>query len=462
MGIFFVGLYISGIIIGSFFIIIKKFPDKDPFNILNSFIYVVFFILFYILSFVSADTFEVKPLMILPVKKKKIIHFYILKTLFHPLNLIIILDLLILAIILITHQYNSFHIFIWFLSIVMGIVIINLLMLMAEKNQYLMAFSSLFILLLVTNFERIKLVLEPLGNYYHSIYQHSYYALPLLLLTGFIYYLAYRFFKKNFYLDAGIKAKKSNWKFFEGANLNWVEKYGKTGTFIKNDIRLITRNPRTKQLLYSVIFMVLFGVFILKSNVYKNNDFMIIYWAFLLSGYFIVGYGALVPSWDGKYYKLLMSQNIKYKEYLEAKWWFMVVSVVFMSLISLPLVFLNKNFLWILLAMAIFNMGFHSYAVLFTGLLNKKAIDLDQKVKAFQSSQDFNGKIFIYSLFRIGLPVIIFLTIKKFFGINWAVFSLSIIGIIGLFMKKLLIDKIAHLYAQRKYKLIESYYSEDD
>ncbi len=461
IGIFFAGLYISGFIIGSFFLLKEKSPEKDTFLLLNHFIYILFFILFYILSFISSDTFEVKPLMILPVKKKKIIHFYILKSLFHPLILIIILDLIILGGILIFHGYAALPVLIWVLGVSSALAIITLLMLLSEKSPYLMAVSGLFLFLLITYSKKLVEILKPVGNYFYSIYEKPYLSIPLFLFLIFIYAFVYRFFKKRFYLDAGIKAKKKTGK-LDNLNLNWTEKYGKTGTFIKNDIRLITRNPRTKQLIYSLLFMVVFGVFILKSSMYKDNDFMVIYWAFLLTGYFIVGYGAMIPSWDGKYYKLLMSQNIRYKEYLEAKWWFLVVSVIFMTLISLPLVFLNPKFFWFLIAMAIFNMGFHSYTVLFTGLLNKKAIDLDQKVKAFQANQDFNAKIFFYSLLRILLPVILFIIIEKTLGLYYAVAALSLIGITGLIFKDKILTKIAKLYAKRKYKLVEAFSSEDD
>jgi len=462
IGFFFMALYIFGIFIGGFFILKKEHPNQDIFKALNSFAYLLFFIVFYILSFVSADTFEVKPFMTLPVKKKKIIKFYLLKSILHPLTLIIILNVFILGILLINQQYDALRIMIWFFAVGAVILIISILMLLSEKTQFLRIFSSFLLIILVTNAKRIKSLLEPVGDYFYSIYFHPSYSLLILFLAILVYYLSYIFFKHRFYLDVGIGSKKSKKGRFEALELNWIEKYGKIGTFIKNDIRLITRNPRTKQLLYSALVMVLFGIFILKSDVYKKSSFMYIYWAFLLTGYFIVGYGAMVPSWDGKYYKLLMSQNIKYKEYLEAKWWFMVVSVVFMTLISLPLVLLNKEFFWFLIAMAIFNIGFHSFAVLFTGLLNKKAIDLDQKVKAFQNNQDFNAKIFLYSLLRIIFPAILFLLIKKFFGLSYAVSTLSLIGVIGLLFKKILLEKIAQLYAKRKYDLIESYSSEDD
>jgi hypothetical protein len=462
--IFITGLYISGLIIGSYFIIKNEFPQDDVFKKLNSYLYVLFFLIFYILSFVSIDTFEVRPLMILPIKKKKIIHYYLSKVLLHPFNLVILIDLLILSIILINHPYNSSKIIIWYLSLVISIVIINLLLLMVEKNQYLMAVSSVLLFVLVTNFNKIKALLEPMGEYFYNIYSNPLLAIPLWLGGIAVYYYSFSFFKKKFYLDSGIETKKKKTNLIEkmGIDLKWTEKYGKTGSFIKNDIRLITRNPRTKQLLYSSTLLVLFGILILTSDTYKENDFMIIYWAFMLTGYFIMSFGALVPSWDGKYYKLLMSQNIRYKEYLEAKWWFMVVSVVFMTLISLPLILIKKDFFWILITMAILNIGFHTYTVLLTGLLNKKAIDLDQKVKAFQNNQDFNGKIFIYSLLRLIIPVSIFLIIEKMAGITYAAISLSLIGVLGIIFKNFLLEKISRLYAKQKYNLIESYYSEDD
>ena len=41
-----------------------------------------------------------------------------------------------------------------------------------------------------------------------------------------------------------------------------------------------------------------------------------------------MNFGQFVPSWDSAYYKLLMSQNITYKDYLASKWWLVVIATV--------------------------------------------------------------------------------------------------------------------------------------
>jgi hypothetical protein len=50
-------------------------------------------------------------------------------------------------------------------------------------------------------------------------------------------------FQKNLYLDAGLSSKHDVAK---TEDLTWLNQFGTIGTFLKNDIKLIKRNKRSK------------------------------------------------------------------------------------------------------------------------------------------------------------------------------------------------------------------------
>ena len=50
------------------------------------------------------------------------------------------------------------------------------------------------------------------------------------------------------------------------------------------------------------------------------QQFQDIFVGVFVTGIFLINFGQFIPAWDSGYYKLLMSQNIPYKEYLQSKY----------------------------------------------------------------------------------------------------------------------------------------------
>ncbi len=459
LGLFFLALYAFGIVVGSFFIIKHEFPNTDPFVKINSYIFIFLVFSFFVPMYIPSDNEAVRPFMILPVNKSYLTKRHILKNLLHPVNIILFISLFTLIIVLIANGYQTIGIFSWFISVISTLIFINLMLFFSEKNQVTGMIFSILLIVIVWKFKLISSYLKPLGHLYYKTYKNPVYTLIFITIAASSFYFVYRYIMDRFYLDTGFKKKK---KEIVNVKLNWTNRFGKMGTFLKNDIRLILRNPRTKQIFYGSLFMFLLGLFIFGTNSSKKDVFNKIEVAFFITGYFIIGFGGFIPAWDGKYYKLLMSQNIKYREYLESKWWLMVVATFIMTLLSLPFGFFGKNIFWMLLSMGIFNLGFNSFAVLVTGIYNNTAIDLDKKVKAFQNNQSFDFKILFFTFLRIFIPIIIFLIIYKMFGIKYAVATMFIIGMLGLALRKQILDMIAKLYHKRKYFMISAFDSEDE
>lgn len=59
-----------------------------------------------------------------------------------------------------------------------------------------------------------------------------------------------------------------------------------------------------------------------------NMPAILAFASIFVTGGFLMTFGQHVPSWDSEYYKLMMSQNIKYKLYLESKWMMLVVGTL--------------------------------------------------------------------------------------------------------------------------------------
>jgi hypothetical protein len=82
-------------------------------------------------------------------------------------------------------------------------------------------------------------------------------GIPLAVFI-LMWYLTEKFLKAQLYLDKGLSKKKER---IIGSKLHFLDAWGPTGVLLKNDIRLIIRNIRARQVVMMVFVFVLWIVF---------------------------------------------------------------------------------------------------------------------------------------------------------------------------------------------------------
>ena len=168
-------------------------------------------------------------------------------------------------------------------------------------------------------------------------------------------------------------------------------------------------------------------------------------------------FGQLVPSWDSEYYKMLMSQNIPYKKYLESKWYLMVFAVAISFILSTPYIYFGWDIFAMIGAGALFNIGLNSFITLFGGALNRVPIELNVKAKAFSNTSGFNPTQLLISLPKIFLPMLLFYVPYKFGSFNLGLIVLAGSGVLGIVFKNFFLNKIESIYQKGKYKTIAAF-----
>ena len=456
LGYFILFLYLIGFAFFGYYGVKDLYKYVNPFVQANKMIYIFIYILFFLLMYVTFDGMRVKNFMLLPIKKSKIINFHLLKTFVHPVNMGITLMILTYAAILLYNHYDLTGVLAWTVALIATQYMLDLMLLMTEKNQIL---SGLMTAILFIIFLKIKLItkyLSPLGDAYYYIYNHpEYFIVPLLILL-LVYYLVFKYVSQRFYIDDGIKQSKK--KSFTQLKIAWLDQFGIIGNFIRNDIRMIWRNARTRQSLFGGVFIFVYAFFIFSPYYAKAHQpyFNKIMFSMFLTGYFVFVYGGQIPAWDSEYYKFMMTQNLNYRKYLEAKWWVMVFSVLVMLIISTVFLYYGFQVYLLVLAMAIFNIGVNIPIVLITGLFNSTPIRLNEKVKAFQNN-NFKFKSFIVGVLRLIIPILLYLWVEKYYGFQYGVGLFISMGLLGLLLKNKFLDWLSVQYIKRKYKTIEAF-----
>jgi hypothetical protein len=174
-----------------------------------------------------------------------------------------------------------------------------------------------------------------------------------------------------------------------------------------------------------------------------------------VTGGFLMTFGQLVPSWDSEYYKLLMSQNIPYKKYLESKWYLMVVAVGISFILSTPYLYFGWKILAIHFAAMVYNIGVNSHVLLYGGSFNRKKIDLTQRA-AF-NYQGTGAVQWIIGIPLLLIPILFFYVPYKFINFEAGIITLIILGGIGIVFHQKLMNFITKQYLNSKHKMISAF-----
>ena len=182
---------------------------------------------------------------------------------------------------------------------------------------------------------------------------------------------------------------------------------------------------------------------------------MFIFVGIFVTGIFMINFGQFIPAWDSAYYKLLMSQNIKYKEYLKSKYLLMNLSAVALFVLSIPYVYFGWNILLIHFAAMVYNIGINSHVLLYGGSFNRKRIDLSQR--AALNYQGTGAVQWIIGFPLLLFPVLIFYLPYHFFGFEAGIATLIILGGLGILFHQKIMDFIVKKYMDSKYKMIAAF-----
>ncbi|MDG1041139.1 MAG: DUF5687 family protein [Polaribacter sp.] len=441
--------------VGSFFIIRKTMPESDPLQVVNS--YLLFAIvgdLIFRYLMQKMPVMEVKPLLILPIKKNKLVNYVLGKSMFSPFNIFSLFFYIPFAIVLMIENYSVSGAFAWLFSMIFITQCANFLNFIINKNN--VAFWTLAVLLIGT------IALQYFNIYDVSIHSQALFdavfANPVLVLIPIglmviLYNINYKILRQQLYLDDAVKVtvKEAN-----TADLSWANRFGEMAPFVKNEIRLIWRNKRTKTVFLMSFAFVLYGLIFFTNPMYEEKmKGMLIFASLFITGGFVLNYGQFIPAWESAYYKMLMTQNISYRKYLETKWFLMSIMTAALFLLATPYIYYGVDKYLMIAAGALYNIGFNTLVLLYMGSFNRKQIDLN--ASGFGNTQGTSAKQFIVILPVLVIPIGLFYAFSIPFGFNAGITAIAGFGILGIVTKNYFMNIISKKYIKEKYAAIHAF-----
>ncbi len=442
---------ISGI--GAFYIL--KDNGFEPLSTVNRYLIYYLFVDLIMRYFVQKiPTLTIKPLLVLPISKSQIIHFTLGKSILSKFNFSHPFFFIPFSIVLIYNGYNIWGILVWHLGIFCVVFINNFInTLINNRDKAFYVVLSLLAIVVASQYYNVFDLTYYTKSFFQALYDYPIAVLPLVFALVILYYANYRVFKSDLTLDERLHIKKD---FATNENLDWLNRFGTIGTFLKNDIKLLRRNKRAKSTLWMSLLFLFYGLIFFTQSIYKDSG-ITAFAAVFVTGGFMINFGQFVPSWDSSYYQLMMTQSVSYKEYLNSKWWLMVIGTVISMILSSFYIYFGQKIYLLILACCVFNIGLNPLFVLLTGAYNRTAIDLESAKGAFGDKKSFNIKTLLFSLPQLLLPVILFYLGKLIGNIYYGIILIASFGFVGLFFKNFLFNQIIKIYKKEKYKSIAAY-----
>ena len=453
--------FMMGIIASAYGGPLAEFPLKEdsiaPFLYVNKQLIYVFAYLIVMRYFVqSLPVLNIKALLLTPLLKTKIVRFSLLKTVFTYFNILPLFFLIPFSFLLAqTGKFDVIGLIFWNINILGLIYVTNFFnFLLNNKDKLLYAIGGILALIKGLEYYSIVDFTEYSEQFFYLFYSQPYAVSFTWLLVFWLYDYVYKYLLQGFYIDTGLQVKAKEAKM---EDFSFLDRFGKTATFIKNDLRLLKRSKRARTAVYMGIGMLFYGIIFVPSEEILGSGFLFFGYLFSTGG-FLFMFGSFVPSWDSQYYPLMMTQNIEYKEYLNSKWSLMIIgTVVSTVLASFIYSFFGVNAVYAVLAGAFYNIGVNGYLTLWAGAYTKSPIDLNSSANAFGDKKAFNAKTMLVGIPQMLLPVLVYYFTSQYYDHFTGCLAVAILGTIGIFLKPIAFSLILKAYKTEKYSTLKAY-----
>ena len=455
--LYFIAMFL-GLGVALFPMLKKLYPDVDPFVQVNNFVF------YWLLGDLMMRFFlqklpvmNVKPLLVLPLKKSKIVHYVLSKSATSFFNVLPLFAIVPFSVVLLSKDYELAQVAVWGISMMVFALIINFLNFIIESKSSETEFAFLPILLLVSSllalnhFNVISFSGIMAASVNYMVASPSMVMVPILILIG-IYWINFKLLIGKLFIDGSLKKES---KEVATSDLAWTRKLGAIAPFLQLDLKLIGRNKRPRSTILMLVLSMFYGLIFYPNPTYQDMPGMLVFVGIFITGIFMINFGQFIPAWDSGYYNMLMSQNIKYKQYLDSKYKLMMASAVLLFVLSIPYVYFGWDILLIHFAAMVYNIGVNTHVLLYGGSFNRKKINLTESA-AF-NYQGTGAVQWIIGFPLMALPILLFYISYKLINYEAGIATLIILGVLGMVFHQKLMKFIVQRYKNNKYAMIAAF-----
>ena len=435
-------------------------PNMEPYHIMNQGILYVMAADF-LLRFMAQPSVsqEIKPYLLMPVKRKKLISLLLLKSGLDGYNFIWFFVYVPFAFLTVIRFYGFGGMFLYLLGLWLIFVFNNYFyllckLLLGEKTIWLLLPIGIFGALGAAEFLIDGL---PISRFTMNLGEGFIEGNPLSFLfiiacIGVMFFINMKLQLRMIYNEI---SKKEDTKIKRVSEYKFLDKYGEVGEYIRLEIKLITRNKTVKtQFRMGIIVMLAFSIVLAFTDVYDGTNMK----SFIcLYNYAVLPIMTLgqVMCFEGNYIDGLMSRKESIFNLLRAKYYLTSLIIVVPFIVMMLPISEGKITLLSAIAYLIFVMGFVFFMLLQLAVYNTRSLPLNANLmKSNKSSNWIQGLVTSFAFF---LPFMIDSILTALFPKEVGNIILIVIGLGFIVTHNLWIKNIYKRFMKRRYKNMEEF-----
>ena len=435
-------------------------PNMEPYHIMNQgFIYVM--LADFLMRFIGQPSVsqEIKPYLLMPVKRKKLISLLLLKSGLDSYNFLWFFVYVPFAFLTVIRFYGFGGMFLYLIGIWLIFVFNNywyLLckLLLGEKTLWLLLPTAIFGALGAAEFLLDGL---PISRFTMDLGEGFIEGNPLSFLfmlacIGVLFFINLKLQQRMIYNEL---SKKEDTKIKRVSEYKFLDKYGEVGEYLRLELKLIARNKTVKtQFRMGIIVMLGFSFALAFTDVYDGSymtSFICLYNYAILP---IMTLGQ-VMSFEGNYIDGLMSRKESIFNLLRAKYYLTTIIILVPFLIMFFPIAKDKITLLTAIAYLIFVAGFVFFMLLQLAVYNTRTLPLNANLMKSNKSSNWIQGLITGCAFM--LPLLIDKLLSALLPEEVAHIILIVIGLGFIATHNLWIKNIYKRFMKRRYKNMEEF-----
>ena len=437
-------------------------PNMEPYHIMNQGILYVMLVDF-LIRFMGqpAVAQELKPYLLMPVKKNRLIDTFLIQSGLSGFNFIWFFTYVPFAFLTIIRFYGFGGMFLYLIGIWMLFVLNNYwyllcMMLMSEKTIWYLLPVVVYGALGCAEFLLDGL---PISRFTMNLGEGFIEGNPLSFLFVLAIIVALfvlnREIQKKLLYDEISKVKDTKMKHV--SEYKFLDRYGEVGEYIRLELKLIARNKTVKaQFRMAFIIMIGFSMVVAFTDVYDGTGMItfICAYNYLLLPIMTLGQ---VMTFEGNYIDGLMSRKESIYNLLRAKYYLTTLIIVVPLLFMLFPVYKGKITLLMAFAYLVFTVGVVFFLLLQLAVYNTRTLPLNSTIMKSNKSST-TAQMIIMGL-AMGIPLILDSLLTALFSETIAYTLLMVIGLAFITTHNLWIKNIYNRFMKRRYENMEAFRS---
>jgi Family of unknown function (DUF5687) len=401
-------------------------------------------------------TMAIQPYLLQNIRRKEIVSFLNIRSLFSFLNILPLLLFLPFISTVINKVYGSLAAVSMAFSILLICMGNNFLALFIKRftinrNEWLFIFPIGALICGLLNYYGIISIGKYSSIVFIEILNHP------LVSVFFLFYLRFCLYVNNMLLTKNIYYEENSGRPRKLAYTDsLIANMGLGEGIIDINIKSIMRNKKPRYFLLLSIVFLLYGIVMFQKNMLDKHELVLpLFGGMIITGLFGICYGQFLFAWDSSYFDALMTYNLSLKGFIKDKFRLIVLICTIFFLTSLLYGFKDVRLIFILLAVYLFNIGILPVVAIYFALFNYKRIDLARNMQF--NFQGLGPGQMIYSSVLALLAAFIYVPFH-FFHFEWAgVICIGLAGLLNFMLQRLWIKFLLGQFIKKKYKILDGF-----